>query len=106
LGGSFKTAAGMSRAKKVLANIGKFVIFSLLMGLGALLLAAIMTDVIIHNWTWIFGKTTEGSTYAAIVTAALDGYHIHHNERIWLGGVCTRTYLKITDCCRSAINAE
>jgi hypothetical protein len=94
LGGSFKTAAGMSRAKKVLANIGKFVIFSLLMGLGALLLAAIMTDVIIHNWTWIFGKTTEGSTYAAIVTAALDGYHIHHNERIWLGGVCTSHFAR------------
>jgi hypothetical protein len=112
----------MSRAKKVLANIGKFAVFSLLMGIGSLLLSAIMTDmIIIHNLTWILGKPTEGSTYAAItqvicyalwgfvgplfgdwrisnalqaITAALDGDHIHRGGRIWLDGVCTSHFAR------------
>jgi hypothetical protein len=57
----------MSRAKKVLANIGKFVVFALLMGLGGFVVSMIVTGAILYNWTWIFGAPIEGSTYAAIV---------------------------------------
>jgi hypothetical protein len=60
----------MSRAKTVLANIGKYSVFCLLMGLGGVIVTTIVSANILDNltWlTWIFGEPKDGTTYAAIV---------------------------------------
>jgi uncharacterized membrane protein YciS (DUF1049 family) len=61
----------MSRVKKVLANIGKYLVFCLLMGLGGMIVSTIISVLFVrsfvHGWAWILGEPKEGSTYAAIV---------------------------------------
>ena len=58
----------MSTAKKILANIGKFVVFSLLMGLGGLIVTWIVGYNFLHDLpllNWFFDK--DGPIYTAIV---------------------------------------
>jgi len=67
----------MSRLKRAFSNIGKYLVFGLLMGVGGAIISTFIGAAILHNWTWMFGKPTEGSTYEAIVQLlgwALWGY--------------------------------
>jgi hypothetical protein len=58
---------GVEVAKKLLTGTGKYLVFLLLNGLGGIIVAAITTSVIVHNFDWIFGQPKTGTTYGAVV---------------------------------------
>jgi hypothetical protein len=61
----------MNRTKKVLKNIGKFLVFSLLMGLGGGVLTDMVILPLVREWSWLLGTPKEGSAYYTFVQVIL-----------------------------------
>ena len=52
---------------RILKGFGKYLVFLLLNGLGGVIAATIMTNIIVNNFAWIFGQPETGSAYGNVV---------------------------------------